>query len=306
MNSSSQRFYNRPYGGRADLSAMKQILTELLRAGLGSYHRGDLDWLLFPEMAGAPQEQFELWFRGEELLGFVTHLEENADYDVTMKLAWRGSPLERELFRWADGRLTAAARRYGKARVCAYCFTDYHEQRELLSELGYQEYDDVILYAQDLPEQPLPSVPLPGGFRWLPPLRVEWAPARAAAHADAFRPSKMTPAAYRRFLQNAPDYCGALDVVAAAPDGRHAAFAMAWLDEAIGVGLFEPVGTRQEFQRRGLGHAVLREGLRRLQACGMTTVMVGCDATNEGTQAFYEGAGFREHLRILSCQKKLT
>lgn len=302
MNSISHR----PYGGRTDLKAMKQILTDLLRAGLGSYHRGDLDWLLFPKMAGAPQEQFELWFRGGELLGFVIFLEENADCDVAMKLSWRGSWLEREMFRWADARLTAAARRYQKARVCAYCFTDHHEQRELLSELGYQEYDDVILYAQDLPEPPLPRVPLPEGFRWLPPMRVEWAAARAAAHADAFRPSKMTPAAYRRFLRNAPDYCGALDVVAVAPDGRHAAYAMAWLDEATGIGLFEPVGTRHEFQRRGLGHAVLREGNRRLQARGMTTVMVGCDATHEGTQAFYEGAGFRERLRILSCQREVS
>ena len=296
---------HRPYGGLADLDAMKQILTDLLRAGLGSYHRGDLDWLLFPEMAGAPKEEFELWFRGEELLGYVIILEENADYDVVMKLAWRGSPLERDMIRWADAQLTAAARRHEKARICAYCCSDHHVQREFLSELGYQEYDDVILYAQDLPEGPLPRIRLPEGFRWLPPMRVEWAAARAAAHADAFHPSKMTPAAYRRFLRNAPDYCGALDVIAVAPDGRHAAFAMAWLDEATGIGLFEPVGTRQEFQRRGLGHAVLREGLRRLQARGMITVMVGCDATQEDTQAFYEGAGFREFVRILSCQRKI-
>lgn len=302
MNSISHR----PYGGLCDLKGMKQILIDNLREGLGSYHRGDLDWWLFPKMEGGSLVQFELWFRGEELLGYVIHTEEKPDFDVVMRPDWRGSRLEREMFHWADARLTAAARRYQKARVCAYCFSDHYLQREILGELGYEESDDVILYAQSLPEQPLPRVLLPEGFRWLPPMRVEWAAARAAAHADAFRPSRMIPAAYRRFLQNAPGYCGALDVVAVAPDGRHAAFAMAWLDEATGIGLFEPVGTRHEFQRRGLGHAVLREGNRRLQARGMTTVMVGCDATHEGTQAFYEGAGFREHVRILSCQREVS
>ncbi|MCY4009514.1 MAG: GNAT family N-acetyltransferase [Anaerolineaceae bacterium] len=297
---------HRPYQGEADLFAMKRILSELLSAGLGSYHRGDLDWWLIPEIGGAIGEQTELWFRGEELLAFVIYMEERADYDVIAAPAWRGSALERDLMLWADAHLSAAARRHQQKKVCAYCSADHPFQRDILSELGYEEGQDVILYAQDLPEQALPAVPLPVGFRWLPPMRLEWVAARAAAHADAFHPSKMTPAAYRRLLRSAPDYDEALDVVAVAPDGQHAAFALAWVDEAIGIGLFEPVGTRRAYQRRGLGHAVLREGLRRLQARGMRRVMVGCEADNEGNQAFYEGAGFREQTRILAYRRKLT
>lgn len=297
---------HRPYRDEGDLFAMKRVLCDLLSAGLGSYHRGDLDWWLIPEMGGALCDQIELWFRGEELLAFVIYLEERADYDVIASPAWRGSTLERELMHWADARLSKAARCFQKKELCAYCFSDHHFQREIFSQLGYEEGQDVILYAQTLPEQTLPTVSLPAGFRWLPPMRMEWAAARAAAHADAFHPSKMNPAAYRRLLRNAPDYCAALDIVAVAADGQHAAFALAWVDEANGIGLFEPVGTRREFQRRGLGHAVLREGMRRLQACGMNEVMVGCEADNEGNQAFYEGAGFRERTRILAYRRKLT
>ncbi len=309
---------HRPYAGLSDLYAMKDTLTANWRAGYASYHRGDLDWWLLPEELGvSPEEMIEIWFTAKgNCLGWVVFVEARADYDVVMHPDWRGSALERKLLRWADARLTAAARQHGKARVralrrrktrvCAFVFADNPFQRAILSEMGYTEADDVILYSQPLPPQAQPPIALPTGFRWLPPMRVEWAAARAAAHADAFHPSKISPAAYRRLMRNAPDYEGELDVVAVAPDGQHAAFAMVWLDEENALGLFEPVGTRRAYQRRGLGRAVLREGLRRMCARGMTQAIVGCDANNEGTQAFYRGAGFREQTRILCCRRELA
>ena len=309
---------HRPYAGLSDLYAMKDTLTANWRAGYASYHRGDLDWWLLPEELGVPpEEMIEIWFTAKgNCLGWVVFLEARAEYDVVMHPDWRGSALERELLRWAGARLTAAARQHSKTRVralrcrktrvCAFVFADNRFQRAVLREMGYTEADDVILYSQPLSPQPLPPIALPTGFHWLPPMRVEWAAARAAAHADAFHPSKISPAAYRRFMRNAPDYEGELDVVAVAPDGQHAAFAMVWLDEENALGLFEPVGTRRAYQRRGLGRAVLREGLRRMCARGMTQAIVGCDANNEGTQAFYRGAGFREQTRILCCRRELA
>ena len=298
---------HRPYAGPADLRAMKDTLTANLRAGHASYHRGDLDWWLLPEMTGAAKERIELWFKGGACLGWVIFVEAHADCDVVMHPDWRGSALERELLQWADARLAAAAPKHGLSRVRVYVFADNAFQRAVLGEMGYAEADDVILYSQPLrARQVLSPIVLPAGFRWLPPMRIEWAAARAAAHTDAFRPSKISPAAYRRFMRNAPDYVGALDIVAVAPAGQHAAFAMVWLDEKNAVGLFEPVGTRRAYQRRGLGRAVLREGLRRMQARGMTRAIVGCDASNEGTQAFYRSAGFREQTRMLFCRRELA
>jgi hypothetical protein len=50
-----------------------------------------------------------------------------------------------------------------------------------------------------------------------------------------------------------------------------------WPDDENGVGLFEPVGTRPEFRRRGLGTAVCMIGLQRLYEEGMRYAVVGCD-----------------------------
>jgi hypothetical protein len=64
-------------------------------------------------------------------------------------------------------------------------------------------------------------------------------------------------------------YRGSLDCVVEAPDGRFAAYVLVWPDDENGVGLFEPVGTRGEFRRRGLGAAVCTFGLQRLHEEGM-------------------------------------
>ena len=68
---------------------------------------------------------------------------------------------------------------------------------------------------------------------------------------------------FRKFMRS-PVYDPDLDIVAVAPDGQIGAFCIVWMDPVNRVGLFEPVGTHPDFQRRGLGRAVMLEGLRRL------------------------------------------
>ena len=57
-----------------------------------------------------------------------------------------------------------------------------------------------------------------------------------------------------------PVYCHNLDIVAIAPDGQIGAFCIVWMDPVNKVGLFEPVGTHPDYQRKGLGKAVMVEG----------------------------------------------
>jgi ribosomal protein S18 acetylase RimI-like enzyme len=82
-------------------------------------------------------------------------------------------------------------------------------------------------------------------------------------------------------------------VVAAAPDGQIGAFCIAWPDSVNRVGLFEPVGTHPDFQRKGLGKAVMHEALRRLQACGMRQAIVSTSLDNLPAIKLYEAVGFQ-------------
>jgi len=58
-------------------------------------------------------------------------------------------------------------------------------------------------------------------------------------------------------------------------------------------GAFEPVGTVPAHQRRGLGKAVMAEGLRRLQRIGATMAYVGSYSTE--AHRLYEAMGFTEY-----------
>jgi ribosomal protein S18 acetylase RimI-like enzyme len=77
-----------------------------------------------------------------------------------------------------------------------------------------------------------------------------------------------------------------------APDGAPAAFCIIWYDALNRFGLFEPVGTHQNFRRRGLAKAVLLHGQRLLQEMGAETAHVYAAGGREGGAALYPAAGF--------------
>ena len=76
-------------------------------------------------------------------------------------------------------------------------------------------------------------------------------------------------------IQRCPMYRRDLDLVAVAPDGELAAFTTVWYDDVTRTGYFEPVGTSPDHQRRGLGKAIMTEGLRRLKHMGALYATVG-------------------------------
>jgi mycothiol synthase len=73
-------------------------------------------------------------------------------------------------------------------------------------------------------------------------------------------------------IQSAPLYRRDLDIVAATATAEIAAFCTIWLDDATRSAVCVLVGTVPEHQRRGLGKAVMYEGLRRLKKLGATRV----------------------------------
>ena len=115
-------------------------------------------------------------------------------------------------------------------------------------------------------------------------------------------PSRVTEDSYRD-VQAAWPYRSDLDCVAEAPDGRLAAYCLAWLDADNRSGELEPVGTHPDFRRLGLGSAVCRFALRRLEEEGATQAMwlLPSPATPEtlGPKALYESIGFVETSRFL-------
>jgi len=112
-------------------------------------------------------------------------------------------------------------------------------------------------------------------------------------HRDAWEPSRVTEASYAR-VQEAWPYRKTLDCVVEAPDGRFAASAILWPDDANGVGELEPVGVRPEFRRLGLGAAVCTFALQRWFEEGGRRAIVYCES--EPACALYASIGFEQSL----------
>jgi ribosomal protein S18 acetylase RimI-like enzyme len=98
-------------------------------------------------------------------------------------------------------------------------------------------------------------------------------------------------------LRTKPGYTPELDLVAVSPEGTFASYCICWLDPVSKIGEFEPVGTRTVFRGKGLGKAVMLEGLRRLKASGMETAIVYSAGGNQASRKLYESVGFEVYGR---------
>lgn len=75
-------------------------------------------------------------------------------------------------------------------------------------------------------------------------------------------------------VMNTPLYRSDLDIVAENRQGQMIGFCTVWFDAETGTGYFEPVGIIPEYQKKGLGKALLYEGLNRLKGAGGTLATV--------------------------------
>jgi ribosomal protein S18 acetylase RimI-like enzyme len=146
----------------------------------------------------------------------------------------------------------------------------------------------------------LPDPPLPDGFE-LRTVRDSDVEARVDAHRSAFDPSRVTVETYSNVMSAWP-YRADLDCIAVAPDGRVAAYCLAWLDEENRAGELEPVGTHADFRRRGLAAAVCSFALRRLRDEGAELAVVYSrgDAAYPVPKLLYESIGFVQQARTVT------
>lgn len=89
---------------------------------------------------------------------------------------------------------------------------------------------------------------------------------------------------------NAPMYMPKLDLVVEDKDSNVVAACTIWYDEELNIGMVEPVGTHPAYHGKGLGKAVVREGLRRLSELNADYAYV--ESFGESRYKFYSSIGF--------------
>jgi predicted N-acetyltransferase YhbS len=148
-------------------------------------------------------------------------------------------------------------------------------------------------------DAPVPDAPPLRGYQ-VRSLEPGDFPARGLLSQRVFHPepdgsSALTDAQYR-VIQRGPLYRRDLDLVVVAPDGCLAGFATVWFDDLTRTGVFGPVGVDPDHRRRGLGRALLAEGMRRLLHYRARCALIG----SYGPEAagLYESVGLIPYERL--------
>ncbi|NJN82517.1 MAG: GNAT family N-acetyltransferase [Caldilineaceae bacterium] len=307
----------RPYRGPTDLVKMRQLLTLGAQSGIpASYmHPGVLEWATHnPPDEHANQRNLRLWERAESdpptLQAWAIFLAHEGSFDLFVHPLLHGTPLHEavmdEYVTWAEAR----AREAGRNEIWPFWAMDYDKVLErLMQARSFMEIETDLpppLFERTLDH--LPSVRLPDGFAVQGVRNSDDGRLRGQVTYAAFGSDDNWEgycSNYAQFMAS-PVYDGERDLIVRSPDGRGASACTIWFDGVNRVGLFEPVATHPDFQGRGLGKAVMAEGLRRMKAAGMARAIVGFDPANAAARALYTSLGFHAACNFLVYVKKVA
>jgi mycothiol synthase len=207
----------------------------------------------------------------------------------------RTSELETEMVLVAEENLSVKKPR-GKKSLGVFAAKDDELRVDILNNRGFVKSKFWEHHHSRSILRPVPEVKLPDGYSVRALGDIEELPARSYLSWRAFH-SNEPEDRYEGWewylnIQRAPLYRRDLDLVVVSPGGKLASFCTVWFDDVTRSGSFEPVGTDPEHQRRGLGKAVIHEGLHRLKRLGAVIAYVG--SGSEEASEFYKSIGFTE------------
>jgi mycothiol synthase len=228
-----------------------------------------------------------LWEDGDELVGFVMPDGGRGEAHFNLLPAYRTPEMYAEMLQVAEAELPEI-KADGTHRLFIWCPAGDAQRQELLLRHGYTHGDPTQprfwpehQWRRDLAAT-IPQVPAPSGYTLRPLGDGLELLERCYASGLGFHDGDIKIAVenrddttWYRNIQTAPSYRRDLDLVAVAPSGEIAAFCTIWFDDVTRTAYFEPVATVPAHQRRGLGKALLTEGLLRLQRMGALYAFVG-------------------------------
>jgi ribosomal protein S18 acetylase RimI-like enzyme len=284
----------RPFAGDRDLAAMQRLMVDARRreGPLVKATPGDLHWWLYQHTNKLDEVRIAVWEHGRRLVGWTWLWLPGALFSF-LAADVRNARAFGEQLDWFE----AEAARAGATELQADVMDVHGELRGALEARGYSLVADEGMEHMLRPLDDLPAVPPVDGFELRAVRLPEELEARVDVHRAAFAPSRVTPESYGNVVARAP-YRQELDWVAVAPDGRHAAFCLVWLDAENGLAEMEPVGTHPDFRRRGLASAVCLAALAEARRLGAREGLVYA-VTGDPSVSVYESIGFRSRARHL-------
>lgn len=233
------------------------------------------------------KETFQIWEENGEIKAVILSEINDDEVFILIHPDYRG--LEEEMITWAEENL-AFPQEDGTRKLTMWAYEDDESRKDIYRRHGFKPYHEVeYIKSQNLEDKVFQPV-LPEGYRFSS-VTDDLIRTRIECSAAAFSGEPFSTETYHA-MQKAPSFLEDLDLVILDPEGEAAAFCTVWYYPDEGHGVFEPVGTHPDHQRKGLAKAIIFEGLRRAQVHGAKKAYVNAFADHRSK--FYASAGFED------------
>ena len=236
-----------------------------------------------------------IWEDTQGQIAAVLNPEEPGYVYLQVDLGYRTPELENEMLVLAEEKL-AVSKEGQRPGLNVFAGKIDELRQDILMRRGYKLSSTWERHHSRTLSHPAPDVALPEGFKVRALGDVDELPARSLLSWKAFHPNEPIEDydGWEWYLnvQRAPLYRRDLDLIVTSHEEELCSFCTIWFDGVTRTGSFEPVGTAPEYQRLGLGKAVIHEGLRRLEKLGAQLAFVG--SGSEGASTFYTSIGFNQ------------
>jgi ribosomal protein S18 acetylase RimI-like enzyme len=298
------------FNGATDLGRMQGLVAESIHhvGDCGYVHVGDIPHRIYNlrrrQPIPDPSVYVRLWEDSfGQLAAWAILYPHWGSFEFQIHARHRSSQTEFYILEQAESAAQALIRQCAIEKE--YLEPDLFEgdsiRLQALEQAGYTLKSDPYRITSRSLDEPIPAIDLPEGFSIRSAAGFHEAEALGKVHSGAFG-SNWTAEAYRAVMES-PGYILENELVVVAPNGEFAAFTINWFDDLNKTALFEPVGTHQDYQRRGLGYALMSYALHRMKRMGIQTAYVGHETDNPASKGLYYKLGFRQKYRIYSYRK---
>jgi mycothiol synthase len=219
-----------------------------------------------------------IWETGTGQIAAVLNCEGMGQVFLQVHPEFKTTELEEDMIEQAEEHLRGPSRKSGEV-LWVWADSGDAVRQGILARRGFSHIAeaDEHQWRRDL-SVPIPDKPVRSGYSIRALGEAGELPSRSWASWRAFHPEQpdenyQDDWSWYLNIQSAPLYRRDLDLVAIDTSGEVAAFTTIWYDDVTRCGYFEPVGTKPEHQRQGLGSVLLCEGMRRLKKLGAVQAM---------------------------------
>jgi GNAT superfamily N-acetyltransferase len=202
--------------------------------------------------------------------------------------------LERQMLEWIEAHFREMKKdRTRKEKLKIHVLEGNIRREDLLAHLGYQRDGASGLLRVRTVTQPIPESVCPEGYKIRTVSEADYGRLTAMLRL-VFGHGEWLNAELYRASTKCSFYLPDLDLVAVASDGTFASFCTFRIDPLSKITSLEPMGTHHGHRRRGLGKALIFEGLRRSMRYNPTLFYIGGAADTVAANRLYDSTGFIE------------